>query len=306
MSCKLDKDVTLIIFFNMLYFCTLCDKNYILKGLAMVESLKETMGDKPFTLYWLCLDMATYDLLYGIDPRIKPILLKDLEEADPSLQAAKNNPPSLYGTQYENYCWSLTPYFIDYILRLYVPNGEKLTYVDSDIYFYQSPQKILDVVGSRTIGIHTHRFGGVFNPNIDTGWYNVGVIVFTKDELGLKISNQWKWWLLDQQHEYYKKYGTCGDQKYLELFIPIFGKENVSIFDEEGCIGHYAPWCCDILRHPLYFFHFSHFRHDLANNKWYDALKDEWHPATNPHIRPYYEGYFEKIKQVQKEYNVFV
>lgn len=275
---------------------TLCDKNYILKGLAMRQSLIDLNVD--YFIYWLCLDDETHDALMKLkDYKIGIVKLSHLEARDPLLQAAQNNPPSKYGTQRDNYIWSLAPYFVNHILEKFILDGQFLMYVDSDIFFYHSPQVILDVIGDkRTIGIHTHRFTPT-RRKLDTGIYNVGVVVFKKDDDGIRASKSWKEWVMHCDNPYYEEYGTCGDQKYLELF-PILFDESVCVFDQDERISHRAPWCCDEDGKPVIFFHFSHFVHDVDKGSWSDSLHGEWKPARQEHIRPYYKAYFEVIKKV--------
>lgn len=279
-------------------FCTLCDKNYIHKGLALYNSLISTMKT-PFRLYWLCVDQETFDsiIALGIE-NIIPLSLSALEKENPDLERSKSNPASLYGSQRDNYIWSLAPYFVNYLLHNKINEGEKLTYLDSDICFYISPQIILDVVGSRAAGIHTHRFGNrIASGQSPTGWYNVGVVVFTKNSVGMNLSDLWAYWVMNTNNEYYKQYGTCGDQKYLELFSKIAGENEVCIFDNDERISHRAPWCVEEDGRPVVFYHFSHFTFDLIGNSWKDNLKMEWFPSAHPHIRPLYENYFEEMKK---------
>ncbi|PIR44395.1 glycosyl transferase, partial [Candidatus Wolfebacteria bacterium CG10_big_fil_rev_8_21_14_0_10_31_9] len=63
------------------YFCTLFNKNYFYKGLAMYFSLRNNLEN--FTLWILCMDEDTYNLLNQMQlPNIKLIALKDFETDD--------------------------------------------------------------------------------------------------------------------------------------------------------------------------------------------------------------------------------
>ena len=279
----------------MLNFCTHCDNNYFYKGLALYKSLTEQCPE--FTLHWLANDEDTFKQLERINlPNVKQYSLKKLEEENEDLRIAKTNPAGYYGTQWSQYCWSVTPYFINYIL----PSIQgKLIYCDSDIYFYRSPQIILDIVGDKSIGIHTHKFTPPFK-DTHTGWYNVGVMVFENNAIGLEVSGKWKQWLLSTTHEYFAKYGTCGDQKYLDLF-PELWKDDVCIFDIENC-DHMAPWCCSpIVKSPM-FFHFSHFNIDIEKGTWKDSNNGEWNPAREPQINKYYHQYNLAIRSMYDRY----
>lgn len=280
-------------------FCTIADKNYLTKALAMYQSLCENVQE--FTLYFLAIDYKIYETLIRLSlPNIEIYYLGDLEDRDTELKKSKFNPASKYGTQYSQYCWTLTPYFTNYILKNHIPVFECLMYVDADIYFYGSPQKILDAVGNYTpVGIHTHRFTPPYNGNLDTGWFNCGIVVFRASPRGIMASNLWKDCLLNPQNDYYEKYGTCGDQKYLELINEQF---DTCIFDEY--ILHGAPWCCnDLNGKDILWYHFSHFT--LNSDTWQDHTNNppEWRPSGYTFIKPYYENYFNVIKEKEKLIN---
>lgn len=282
----------------MIHICTTGDINYLNKGICLLQSLVETIRT-PFVLHWLCFDKETHEVVKQ-SPHVIPYLLEDLEKENSELIAAKEIPAREYGNQYSQYCWCLTPYFINYILKQKVIGaGDKLLYCDNDIYFYHSPEIILDAMGAKSVAIHTQRFGGAYDDNNPVGWYNVGVMAFKKDETGMDISEKWKGWLLNPSNEYAEKYGTCGDQKYLNLFIPLWGKEKVCVFDEDNGIVHLAPWCThNPDNRPVLFYHFSHFRCD--DNTWYDSLHGEWNPSREPEIKKLYEEYYQIICQLLK------
>lgn len=275
-------------------FCTIADKNYLTKALAMYQSLIENL--EQFTLYFLCLDDETFLKLEQLElPNLYIVRLALLESLDIELRNAKNNQPSKYGTQYSQYCWCLTPYFTNYILTNYCKKNEYLTYVDSDIYFYGSPKKIIEEMKGMSVGIHTHRFTPPIKET-DSGWYNVGIVVFKNDTSGLFISSLWKYWLLNPKNEFYNKYGTCGDQKYLELFEKIC--DSVCIFDKN--ILHSAPWCCnDLSGKDILWYHFSHFTINGDTYKDHINAIPEWQPTLYKWIKPLYDNYFKVIKKAE-------
>lgn len=272
----------------------------MLKGLAMYQSLKETMN-QAFILHWLCIDDETYDALNALNfTDIQLYQLSVLELQDKELIEAKNHPAGTYGNEYNQYCWCLCPWFTSYVLRRMPAYYRGLYYVDSDIVFYESPEIIAGIIGDKSVGIHTHRFSGPMVPQ-ENGWFNVGIVYFKNNGIGKQVADTWKEWLIDTTNPYYKTHGNCGDQKYLELFIPLFGQENVCIFDNQTMLTHLAPWCTDIEPgKKVAFFHFSHFRHDFTNDQWHDSLHGEWNPAKEPEMITYYEDYFLRIKAVKQ------
>lgn len=296
-----------------MYFCTLSDKKYLLQGLALYNSISKYVKD--FRLCYLCMDDETYEFLNNSEfENIVPFNLAELEAGDPELRAAKNNPAGKYGTQYSQYCWALTPYFMDFLLRNdMVPAGDPLMYVDSDIAFYQSPQLILDAIGEKSIGIHSHRYSSKYDPITNpAGEFNVGVVVIRNNTIGSACAEWWKDCLLKPTHRYYHIYGTCGDQKYLDLFEPLFG--DVCVFDRLN-IGYLAPWCVDNVSYhegrikyngtmqPVVFVHFSHFNYDLTNNSWKDSKNGEWNPTRFQPVKKYYEEYFNLLKKINISLN---
>jgi len=294
-------------------FCTLSDKKYFLQGLALYYSI-EARYKGEFKLFWLCLDKQTFDDLRHLELKnVIPVSLPVLEEIDPDLISAKKNPACLYGDQYSQYCWALTPYFTDYLLQNIIPPDQYLMYVDSDIAFYHSPQLIIDAMEGKSIGIHSHRGEAAYDViNNPVGEFNVGVVVFKNNDTGRKAAAWWKDCLINYPNRYYKIYGTCGDQKYLDLFIPLF--KDVCVFDRLNC-GYLAPWCFDNVRYlddgnivykgkaqPVIFYHFSHFNYDLGKGQWKDSHKGEWNPCSVPQVRKYYEYYFRVLMELQQIY----
>lgn len=304
--------------------CTICDHNYLHRGLAMYSSLQQTMPMR-FTLHWLCMDDVIYEKLKRLNlSDVVLCRLSDLEDQYPELRQAKNNPPSFHApNSYVQYCWACTPFFIWYLIC--VKELPDVMYADADIFFYFDPHCIFKVMGKKSVGIHTHRFTGTIDQQeklpdgvgtkITAGWYNVGVVAFMNTPQSRGITIMWKNWLLKTDHCFYKDYGSAGDQKYLETFIALFGKDNICVFDTDGDlktntrIVHKAPWCTEdhqIGATEILFYHFSHFNYDLYTNIWRDhnnANEPEWRPATMNGTGVLYERYFQEIQKAEKLLN---
>ncbi len=152
----------------MKHFCTLSDKNFLAKGLALYKSLKKH-SNEDFTLSYLTLDEKSYDII--IDSKLNeiiPIALKTLEEENENLRTAKSNRP------YNEYCWTLASYFSHYLLTK--KGIDHICYIDSDIYFYQDPDIFYKEIKDKSVGIIRHRHNSIGNRD---GAYNVGVIYFS-------------------------------------------------------------------------------------------------------------------------------
>ena len=242
-------------------YVTLSDKNFLAKGLALYRSLSvHSKGD--WELNYLCLDQESFNTLKDLElPRLYAYSLAELEQTHPDLQAARANRP------YNGYCWTLASYYLNAIL----PQYDLLTYVDSDIRFYRDPEIYFKELGMHSVGIIAHRHNIVGDRD---GAFNVGVISFRNDEKG---SACLKWWSDTVLNKTHPELATCGDQKYLEMFVPMFG-DAVKIVDET--FAHGAPWnyrlyCWDEFEktgnirwgnktQPFLFNHFSRFSYDLA------------------------------------------
>jgi hypothetical protein len=310
----------------MNYFCTHSDKNYLEKGLTLYHSLKERTTQN-FTLFYLCLDDQTHTTLLqliassDLYKNIQPLKLEHIFTPQ-LLHTVRNLPKSHYGDQYSQFCWALTPYFTNWLLCNKLPENTQLLYCDADIYFYHNPEVIFDVCSKYNIGIHKHRFGGTYNVETnDVGEYNVGCVYFKNNQEARNISTWWKNCLFNPHNQYYKQYGTCGDQKYLDLFIPLFNSndnENVCVFDEDLKIGHGAPWNFaqygfpawgTISYHnqeqPLVFNHFSHFRIIGVKDgvlEWASSLHGEWVPENiDDIVKKYYQHYSKEVSNSIKE-----
>lgn len=269
--------------------CTVSDINYLTKGLTLYESLLKNTNN--FVLHYLCIDDKTYNKIVRFESStLKIYNLKDLLLNDESLNKLKTS-------QYNYFCWSLSSYFSNFLLHKL---NKDITYIDSDIYFHQSLDIILDEIGDRDVGIFRHRQFPMesYRPE---GLFNVGVVHFKCSDLGIKTSDWWKDSVLHKKHP---EYATCGDQKYLDYFPILCPKESIYI---DVNIGHGAPWMWQLynfidkdtimwgdLKQKLIFTHFSQFEYD----------EKTYVPSTMHHIYTPLNMYKEikELKEIYDEY----
>jgi hypothetical protein len=289
----------------MKYLCTLSDKNYLGRGLALYKSLKRHTADK-FILYYLALDETCFKKLEELKlSGIIPISLSEIESKKKELFEARNNRP------YNEYCWTLASYFSHYIIsEFWVPD---ITYIDSDIFFYQDIEMFFKEIGLKSVGIIAHRHNTVGDRD---GAYNVGIIHF-KWNKGLEVLTWWKNAVLNKLYPHLQ---TCGDQKYLEEFIPQFGEENVCVVDKT--IGHGAPWNFRLykyeeyppniiwngIKQPLLFNHFSRMSYNIRDNQvqytsgHYADHTLNFQVFNIPTVHNFYSNYFEELKTIHSEW----
>lgn len=239
------------------HYCTLFDKNYFLKGLALYRSLMR--HETGFVLHVLCMDAVTHDLLVRMAlANVRLIRRVDFEDAD--LLAVKP------GRSAAEYCWTCTSSLIAYVLRSR-PEIELITYLDADLYFFASPDTVFEEFGEHSVLIIGHKFSPALRHLEENGRFNVGWVSFRRDADGLAALAWWRArcieWCFARIED-----GRMGDQKYLDSFATLFG--GVHELAHRG--ANVAPWNFAGYRIaardgriliddvPLIFYHFHSFR----------------------------------------------
>lgn len=204
----------------MRYYCTLFDRNYLLKGLCLVASMKEWAGD--FTLYVLTLDNLTYNYLQDIEG-VEPFPLSYVERKE--WKEARHN------RTWREYAWTLASQWLKMCLEV----APECVYLDADSYFFGDPEPIFEETRNDCVAVTPHRlteadtmrtlWPGVFNVN----WVQV-------KQGGFQFVNEWADLCLDwcyDRHELTR----FGDQKYLDMLVP---KYRGHVIQAKGL--NLAPW----------------------------------------------------------------
>jgi hypothetical protein len=250
------------------YFCTLFDSNYLLKGVAMLETLRLHCPDAH--VFVLCMDDQTRNLLGKMGfPYITCIPLPALE--DDALLAVKKQ------RSIAEYCWTLSPCLPWYVLQNN-PQVDRVTYVDADLFFYSPLQPLFDEIGAASIAIIEHRFPDRLKHLEVNGRFCVEWVSIRRDPQGLACLSRWR----DQCIEwcFYRLDGErMGDQKYLDEWPQRYS--SLVILQNIG--AGLAPWnyaaylfSMDannrlmVDGQPLIFYHFHQFQ--LLNNGGFDRL----------------------------------
>jgi len=169
---------------NVYYFCTYFDSNYLIKGLALYRSL--IRHARPFRLWVLCFDDLAYETLQRLDlPEIVPISLRDFEEGDKELLQAKGNRSRI------EYYFTCTPSLPLYILSNH-PEVDVITYLDADLFFFLNPSPIYKELDDGSVLIVGHRFPPHLRHAEVYGIYNVGLLSFRRDDVGLQCLHWWR------------------------------------------------------------------------------------------------------------------
>ena len=207
-------------------FCTYFDSHYLVRGLAMYESLKKVCRN--FRLFVFAFDQYTYEFLKK--KKLKNIILIKLEDfEDAALKRVKKERSKV------EYMWTSTPSTILYLFKKYKMSSA--TYLDADIYFYRNPRILLQEAKNDSVLITEHRFLEKYDYSHKYGIYNVQFVFFKNNSYGIKVLKDWRKscikWCFDIHGN-----GLSGDQKYLDEWPKKFKK--IKILENLG--GGLGPW----------------------------------------------------------------
>jgi hypothetical protein len=250
----------------MVHFATLFDGNYLSRGLALLDSLEQHVPE--FKFYVLCLDDNVFNY-FSENPynNVVLITLNDLEKNNIKLQKAKLNRSVV------EYYFTLSPSLPLYILKKY-PHISSICSLDSDIYFYNSPEPIFKLLEDKSIIITPHKYSESLelSGRQKYGFYNVSFQIFKNNNIGIKCLTDWEKDCIEWCYDYYDETngGRFADQKYLDKWLDNYPNE-VYVLDEPS--AGLAVWNIDnytfSLRNkkvyvnsnvPLIFYHFHHFK----------------------------------------------
>lgn len=303
-------------------YCTLFDKNYLAKGLALHASLMRHA--QPFKLYILALDDETLWLLDILNLDNVVLIPLSAVESRLGLEDVRTS------RNWMEYCWTLASQLMQFILlpwsnASFPDSRMTLTYLDSDLYFYSSPDPIYNELGDASIAIIPHRFHRGNARLMVNGIYNVGWLTIRNTIVGMVCLNYWaqqcRDWCYHRNED-----GKFGDQAYLDEWPYTYGP-SCKVINHIG--AGLAPWnvmsyvvqginkpdslvylykrdpreideikITDVIMHyPLIFYHFHEFTHDEFGN----MTRRTRHPHTPEHRRLIYEPYEAAIKLAARQ-----
>ena len=240
------------------HFCTLFDRGYVFKGVAMLRSLFAHCPGAH--VHVLCMDEDTRTVLQKLGfPALTLIALADFEDAA-MLEAKKTR-------NVAEYCWTLTPCLAWHVLQR-DPAIEAITYLDADLFFYSSLEPLFEEIGDASVAIIEHRFTPRLQHLEVNGRFCVEWVGFCRDEEGMACLERWRAQCLEWCYARLED-DRMGDQKYLDAWPQAY--RAVHILQHEG--AGLAPWNFDRYRFerlpggafgvngvPLVFYHFHQFQ----------------------------------------------
>ncbi len=250
---------------NKYNFCTLFDSGYLSRGLALYYSLKACCDN--FHLYIFSFDEQCYEILSSLHLEKTTIISPQQFENEELLKVKPTRNKA-------EYCWTCTPSTIWYAIHHFKLNN--CTYVDADIYFYNSPKIVFEEIGDNSIAITQHTFTKKSN-EILVGQYCVQFNYIKNDEFGLAALKWWKDSCLEWCYARYED-GKFADQKYMNELPIRFNK--VHIIQHRG--AGMAQWNLDdyllidkermcfyekssLNKFSIVFYHFHYTRYNFNN-----------------------------------------
>ncbi len=287
----------------MNHFVTLFDKNYLSRGLLLIDSLKKTYSSE-YRIFILAMDDVVYDFFDSSQYEgVSTISVSDMIDAYKELEELRKE------RSVAEFCWTLSSYSIKYVIEHY--NPEMCTYVDSDLYFYYDPKILIDKMGDKSVLITEHNYYHKYDFSELCGKFCVQFMCFKNNKDGMRVLEWWRQkceeWCYDRNED-----GKFGDQKYLDDWESRF-QGIVYNCNEIGC--GVAPWNCQkynlinekgvfyvsdkiskLISH-MSFFHF----HGIKRMK-----NDEWIFSTyiiSEDFKKIYREYIKKIISIEKKLN---
>ncbi|GAB2823952.1 hypothetical protein GCM10027022_13220 [Alpinimonas psychrophila] len=211
-------------------YCTYFDSGYLSRGLVLIESLREHGDNSP--IYVLALDETTSEYLKAHAPEnVFIISITEIEESEPRLAPLRSQ------RSHMEYYFTCTPLLIKFVMEKLETPGSIAIYLDADLYFFSSPNLVINDLGSESVGIIEHRYPDNVAANLAKyGRFNVGWVGFRDDDAGRAVLD----WYSDRTLEWCSdkpEADKYADQGYLNSFPNFPG---VKILESAGF--NLAPW----------------------------------------------------------------
>lgn len=259
-------------------FCTLFNTAYLSRGLAMYRSLIAHMPTA--CLYVVCFDNETFEILSQLNySHLIPIALGDFE--DEALLSIKG------GRSFGEYCWTCTPSVIRYVIQRY--NLGDCTYVDADLYFFNSPAPLLEL-GDKSVSITPHRYTPKYDQSKTSGIYCVQFMTFKNNPDAMAVLEWWRnkciEWCFNRFEE-----GKFGDQKYLDDWPERF---HGTIQILESPAAGVAPW--NVQQYKLV--GSGYMAEELTTGRHFQIIFYHFHSLKVLHSHRYDLGVYELSKSI--------
>jgi len=200
------------------------------------------------------------------------------------------------GRNRAEYCWTLTPWSIQWVLEA-EPIAHRVTYLDADVFFLNSPSPIFAEFESsgRGVLITEHGYAPEYDQTPTSGKYCVQFLTICS-YTGIPVLEWWRdrcleWCFARSEN------GLFGDQKYLESFPVLFP----SLFYEIGADSRFqGPWNASICPFSKAIaFHFHGLR--IID---YRLINISTYSLPTPHLQYVYLRYCLLLQKIIQKYSL--
>ncbi len=212
------------------HFVTLFDSNFLPMGMCLHASLME--HGQPFHLWILCMDELVEQQLRQLAlPHVSLIPLQEVETD--ALLGVKN------GRTRGEYCWTLTPFTPQFVFDR-DQTIKRVTYLDADIFFFNSPQVLLKEFkeSGKHVLITEHAYAPEYDHSVTSGRFCVQFMTFRRTHEGKAVMQWWQDRCIDWCFSRFED-GKFGDQKYLDDWPERFTDSVHVLKQREKTL---APW----------------------------------------------------------------
>ena len=212
------------------HFVTLFDSNFLPMGMCLHASLMQ--HGQPFRLWILCMDeLVEQQLRKLVLPHVSLIPLQEVETD--ALLDVKN------GRTRGEYCWTLTPFTPQAVFDR-DPSVQRVTYLDADMFFFDSPQILLEefAASGKHVLITEHAYAPEYDQSETSGRFCVQFMTFRRTQEGAHVMRWWQDRCIEWCFSRFED-GKFGDQKYLNDWPVRFAGEVHVLQQVEKTL---APW----------------------------------------------------------------
>ena len=283
-----------------LHFASLFDHNYLARGEALFDSLKEHCPE--FKFYALCLDERTHRQIAEAsrtEPRLIAISLAELEEDEPALSDARKNRSLV------EYYFTLSPCLPLYVLKKF--GAGHVCTLDADQLFYSDPTPLFSLLSNHAVMVTAHNFSPGLEASQKFGMFNVSFQVFRNDPIAIGCLGRWRDQCLEWCKDVYDEaHDRFADQKYLDGWPALLGAQ-LHVFNHPG-VG-LAAWNVDQFKltrsarghevdgQPLIVYHFHGFKQLSA--RWAGNGFGLYHVRPNRVLLDLYADYWQRLEARQ-------
>lgn len=283
----------------MATYCTYFDEGYASRGELMINSL---LAVEPQAKIWVLAmsENAGRHVRDRLGPQVTTVSLAEFEKTRPDIARTRSERSRM------EYMFTCTAGWTRYVMDHGARQGEWVTYLDADLYFFRSPSVIYGDLEEGSVGLVPHHFAWL-RPDLKRyGRFNVGWVSFRMDQDGQRCARWWDdrcvEWCFDRVEP-----GRFADQKYLDVLPGM--TDRLVVLNRRGVNA--APWNiigqkieADALGplldgEPLIFFHY----HGIKQRKDRFYLRN-WYYGARPSssVRNIlYRPYLTQLSQVDRE-----